>query len=69
MEGGKMTNLQVLMLIGAFITLTFGSFLWFIITWDAKAEESISSLQTKPALAFSPILPPEVPHAYTRVTL
>ncbi|MFT4742920.1 MAG: hypothetical protein ACI91Z_000894 [Yoonia sp.] len=64
-----MTNLQVLMLIGAFITLTFGSFLWFIITWDAKAEESISSLQTNPVLAFFQILPPEAPHAYTRVTL
>ncbi|MCO4848036.1 MAG: hypothetical protein KC448_08710 [Yoonia sp.] len=64
-----MTNLQVLLLISAFIALTFGSFLWFIITWNADAEQSIGSLQTPPALAFSQILPPEAPHAYTRVTL
>ncbi|MBE0412410.1 hypothetical protein [Yoonia sp.] len=37
-----MTNQQVLMLIAGFVFLTFGSFIWFIATWDADAEQSIS---------------------------
>lgn len=56
-----MTNLQVLLLIGAFIVLTFGSFIWFIATWNAEAEESISMTGTAPAVAFFKILPPEAP--------
>lgn len=36
-----MTNLHVLLLIAAFLTLTIGSFIWFIATWDAAAEEPI----------------------------
>ena len=64
-----MTNLQVLLLIGAFITLTLGSFIWFIATWNADAEQPVSGLQTHPALALVKILPPEAPHAYKRVTL
>ena len=51
-----MTNLQVLLLIGAFIVLTFGSFIWFIATWNAEAEESISMTGTAPAVAFFKIL-------------
>jgi hypothetical protein len=41
MEGGQMTNRQVLALIGAFVTLTLGSFIWFIATWDAEKEQPI----------------------------
>lgn len=63
-----MTNRQVLLLIAAFIALTFGSFLWFIITWNADAEDAIGQLKTPPTLAFYHILPPEASHAYTRVT-
>ncbi len=33
-----MTNLQVLMLIAAFLTLTIGSFIWYIATWDSTAR-------------------------------
>lgn len=36
-----MTNRQVLLLIAAFVLLTFGSFVWFIATWDAAAEQPI----------------------------
>jgi len=64
-----MTNLQVLLLIGAFIVLTFGSFIWFIATWNADAEESLSMRATTPALALSQILPPEAPLLTKRATL
>ncbi len=36
-----MTNRQVLLIIAAFVTLTLGSFIWFIATWDAAAEEPL----------------------------
>ena len=39
-----MTNRQVLLLIAAFITLTLGSFIWFIATWDADNEQPIGQL-------------------------
>ena len=32
-----MTNRQVLLLIAAFVTLTLGSFIWYIATWDPCA--------------------------------
>jgi len=32
------------MLIAAFVTLTLGSFIWFIATWDADKEEPIGQL-------------------------
>ncbi len=35
-----MTNLQVLLLIAAFLTLTIGSFVWYIATWDSTARTS-----------------------------
>ena len=31
-----MTNKQVLLLIAAFLTLTVGSFIWYIATWDSR---------------------------------
>ena len=39
-----MTNAQVLLLIAAFVTLTLGSFIWFIATWDADKEQPIGLL-------------------------
>ena len=32
-----MSKTQVLLLIGAFLTLTFGSFIYYVITWDPCA--------------------------------
>jgi hypothetical protein len=32
------------MIIAVFIFITFGSFIWFIATWNADVEEPISSL-------------------------
>jgi len=34
-----MTNAQVLIIIAAFLLLTVGSFIWFIATWNAEAED------------------------------
>ncbi|WP_439156556.1 hypothetical protein [Yoonia sp.] len=39
-----MTNRQVLLLIAAFVTLTLGSFIWFIVTWDADTEAPIGQI-------------------------
>ena len=36
-----MSKTRILMLIVAFLTLTLGSFIWFIATWDAAAEEPL----------------------------
>jgi len=67
-----MTNAQVLMLIAAFITLTLGSFIWFIATWDADKEQTIG-MRTTPATRFviilPKILPPEAPAFHERATL
>lgn len=57
-----MSNLQVLLLITAFLTLTIGSFIWYIATWDnrtAKARPAAFILAQK--------LPPEAP-AFTTGT-
>ena len=42
MEGWRMSNLQILLLIGAFLTLTLTSFIWFVATWDAEKEQPVS---------------------------
>ncbi|SFR44817.1 hypothetical protein SAMN04488005_2074 [Yoonia tamlensis] len=39
-----MSNAKVLMLIAAFVALTFGSFIWFIVTWDADKEQPVGQL-------------------------
>jgi hypothetical protein len=39
-----MTKIQVLMLIGAFLCVTVGSFVWYIATWDATAREPVTLL-------------------------
>lgn len=35
---------KTLLLIAAFLTLTIGSFIWFIVTWDADNEQPIGQL-------------------------
>lgn len=40
----KVTKTNILILIAAFITLTLGSFIWFIATWDADNEQPIGLL-------------------------
>ena len=32
---------QILLLIAAFLTLIIGSFIWYVITWDADKEQPI----------------------------
>ncbi|SMY06706.1 hypothetical protein [Flavimaricola marinus] len=49
-----MTNRQVLLLIAAFIALILGSFIWFIATWSAEEEPSLSFILEEK-------LPPEAP--------
>jgi hypothetical protein len=39
-----MSIVKTLLLIAAFVTLTFGSFIWFIATWDADKEQPIGQL-------------------------
>ena len=43
-----MTNRQVLILIAAFVTLTLGSFIWFIVTWDPAKEKPVTHLPAPP---------------------
>ncbi len=38
MSGKTMTLLAIL----AFVTLTLGSFIWFIVTWDPAKEQSVT---------------------------
>ncbi len=38
MSGKTLTLLAIL----AFVTLTVGSFVWFIVTWDKSAEEPVT---------------------------
>lgn len=35
---------KTLLLIGGFIALMLGSFIWFVATWDASKEEPVSVL-------------------------
>jgi hypothetical protein len=41
MTGKRMTLLAIL----AFVTLTLGSFLWFVVTWDPSKEDSVTDLR------------------------
>jgi len=50
-----MSNAKVLMLIAAFLCITVGSFIYFIATWDADAEQPVSIILPQ-------ISPPEAPH-------
>ncbi|QEE36701.1 hypothetical protein FTO60_13825 [Octadecabacter sp. SW4] len=51
---------RTLLLIFAFLALMIGSFIWFVATWDADAEEPVSLL---PASSWPIQLPPEGPPA------
>ncbi len=48
-----MSIFQILLLIGAFLTLTVGSFIYYVATWDADKEQpvSLSTPSLSPALA------------------
>ena len=62
-----MTNKQVLMMIAAFVTITLGSFIWYVATWDAnKRSDAIST--DAPLFILAQKLPPEAP-ALTTGTL
>ena len=37
-----MTPIRTLLLIMAFLVLTVGSFVWYVATWDAAAEEPLT---------------------------
>ncbi len=37
-----MSKTKILLLILAFVVITFGSFIWMIATWDADKEKSMS---------------------------
>ncbi|MGR3490736.1 MAG: hypothetical protein ACU0DW_01650 [Shimia sp.] len=39
-----MSNRIVLLLIIAFVALTLGSFIWFVVTWDRELEEPVTLL-------------------------
>ena len=47
-----MTNQRkTLLLIGAFVALMVGSFIWFVVTWDPSKEEPVSHLASPEAVA------------------
>ncbi|WP_458791407.1 hypothetical protein [Yoonia sp. MH D7] len=37
-----MSKTQILLMILVFVVLTFGSFIWMIVTWDKGTETSIT---------------------------
>ena len=51
-----MSNRQVLLLIAVFLTLTVGSFIWYIATWDSR-EVSVQA----PLFIKAQTLLPEAP--------
>jgi len=55
-----MTNRQVLLLILVCVTLTLGSFIWYIVTWDAdqRADGVPTDAST---FILAQKLPPEAP--------
>ncbi len=63
-----MTNRQVLMLIAAFVTLTLGSFIWYIATWDSAKRTDLRHDDIQ-YLALFETLPPEAPTLAKGMTL
>ena len=59
-----MSNRQVLLIIAAFVTLTLGSFIWYVATWDSEARSDIPQAPDI-TLALYEILPPEAPASAT----
>ena len=56
-----MTNIQVLLLIAAFLIVTAGSFVWYVATWDQREATRSFILVEK--------LPPEAPTPAKREAL
>ena len=54
-----MSTSRILMLIGAFLLLTVGSFVYFVATWDAEKEQPVSFLAPTFTLSGLEISPPE----------
>ncbi|MEL6508888.1 MAG: hypothetical protein AAFQ47_17650 [Pseudomonadota bacterium] len=42
---------KTLLLIGVFVALMIGSFIWFVVTWDPSKEEPVSQLASPEAVA------------------
>jgi hypothetical protein len=40
-------NQRILLAIAAFVTLTVGTFIWFIASWDPAKKESLTGLPMK----------------------
>ena len=63
-----MTNRQVLLLIAAFVTLTLGSFIWYIATWDSAARTSLIPTE-EPLFILAQNFSPGAPALTTGTTL
>ncbi|MEL6681340.1 MAG: hypothetical protein AAFQ09_01695 [Pseudomonadota bacterium] len=59
-----MTNRLVLLLIAAFLTLTVGSFIYYVATWEGRDAASLPA-----SIILPKILPPEAPAFQERATL
>jgi len=59
-----MTNRQILLVIAAFLTITLGSFVWYVATWDGRQ----GSVQV-PSFILAQKLPPEAPALSTGTAL
>jgi len=59
-----MTNRRILLIIAAFLTLTIGSFIWYVATWD-KRQVSTQA----PVFILVQKLPPEAPALSTGTAL
>ncbi len=43
MEGGQMSgSTRTVLIILAFVAMVLGSFIWFIASWDASKEQSVT---------------------------
>ena len=51
-----MSNQKVLLLIGGFLALTVGSFIWYVATWEGRTGSNKTTLIILPEK-----LPPEAP--------
>jgi len=59
-----MTNRQVLFIIAAFLTVTVGSFIWYVTTWDNRQASAPA-----PIFILAQKLPPEAPALATGTAL
>jgi hypothetical protein len=64
MGADAMTNLQVLLLIAAFLALTIGSFIFYITTWDARKAQVLT-----PVIVLTDLVPSHAPTSPTGDTL